>query len=247
MTILPNKPPATVLHMPPIGPAPEAKAGYIVVIVPVVDKPHYLFMHTLTSMFYFCGRLQLPILLVTQMGSAIPKVRNLAMNYVETEVEQKLKIKVDWILHLDSDMVIPEYLLPALLRHNKDIVGCTYVRRTKPFDCLGKTLENKMTQTGDEILHEMAGLPTGCLLVRREVFSKLKKPYFRMPWREESEIGANDQFEWGEDYTFCASARAAGYKIWLDVQLSKLVGHMSERPLYPEKDDWPDLKEAVNG
>lgn len=238
----------TLLHMPPIGSIPKATAPYTVVIVPCVDKPHFLFLHSLTSMFYFCGKLGLNVLLVCQMGSAVQKVRNLAMEYVERDVEKKRGISIDNILWLDSDMTFPEYLLPALLRHNKEIIGCTYVRRTKPFDCLGKTLAAKPTETKEsDVLIEMAGLPTGCLLVRREVFKSLKKPYFRMPWREESEIGADDHQEFGEDYAFCAAARSVGYSVWLEVQLSKLVGHVSEKVLYPEEDSWPDLREAANG
>lgn len=235
----------TILHMPPVGGKPNVQPEYIAVIVPCLDKPHMLFTHSLTSMFYFCGKLSIPAFFIFQSGSAIQKVRNLAMAYLEKEVEPKFKIS--HTLWLDSDVVFPKYLLPALLRHDKDIVGCSYVRRTKPFDVLGKTLENKPKEVGEELLVEMSGLPTGCLLVKRDVYRKLKKPYFRMIAREESSIGANDEFEWGEDYYFCSAARTAGYQVWLDVQLTKLVGHVSERPLYPEEDSWPELREAANG
>lgn len=223
--------------------APEK---YLAICIPCIDKPHMVFSKSLSGLMYMLGIHKVRALTIHESGSAIHKVRNNLIGNV-SKIEAENNLEVEWVLFLDSDMEFPPDLLFKLMAHQKDIIGCTYVRRSVPFDCLGKTLENKPQETGSQTLIEMAGMPTGCLLIKRSIFKTLKKPYFFFPWKEESEIGANDDTSFGEDYAFCAKARAAGHSIWLDAQLSKQVGHVSEKTLFPEQDSWPALKEAVNG
>ena len=58
------------------------------------------------------------------------------------------------------------------------------------------------------------------MLTRMSVFDRLAKPWFQMPVFGE-EVG-------GEDYFFCDAARAAGYKIWMDTDLSLMLAHWGE-------------------
>lgn len=128
------------------------------------------------------------------------------------------------IMFLDSDMKFPSDTVAKLLAHDLDIVGATYVRRGPPFDNLGKALAGARA-SADTGLVEMELIPTGCLLVRMSVFDALRRPYFRFEADESAGILR------GEDYTFSNSARAAGYRLWCDVDISKELGHMYQYAL----------------
>jgi hypothetical protein len=182
--------------------------------------------------------------LINTKGSIIPKSRN-------TLVAQAQAMKMDYLLFLDSDMMFPQHTLARLLAHDKDIVGAAYVQRVKPYALLAKILgrDRQLVQSG---IHEVAGLPTGCLLIKMDVFDKLKKPYFRTPAIEEGQTlrealaattdgdAIAEQFQHlcvddgmpkilGEDYYFCAAARAAGFQIWMDIDLTYQVEHVGEK------------------
>lgn len=209
----------------------------IAICIPCMDKPNMLFSQALATLMYQCGKYGTPIALIHQGGSLITRARNQLIEKVQ-EFE-KDGTAFSHIFFLDSDMVFPPMTLHWLLSHDKDIVGCTYVRRSWPFDVHGKTLDAKPRDLNGESLVEVAGLPTGVLLIKRRVFDQFKRPIFRTLVNEEKGI------EYGEDYVFCAMARAAGFKIWLDAEVSKQIGHVAERTLYPEEDSWPDHREEL--
>jgi hypothetical protein len=245
----------TILHMPTKGAAPISIPPHIAICVPTVDSTvHFRFAQSLNMIHYFCGVKGIHLVSMNQNGSAIAKQRNLCIDWIEDEVETKQRVPISHVLFLDSDMVIPHYVVAALLAHDKDIVGASYVRRNAPFDVLGRTLNSetkdaKPIDTSDPstpALVPMAAMPTGCLLIKRNVFRTLRRPYFFFAFKEESAPGKRDHREYGEDYGFCSKARAYGYQVWLDVELTKHIGHVSERVLFPEEDSYPDLKEAAN-
>jgi hypothetical protein len=124
------------------------------------------------------------------------------------------------LLFLDTDMIFPADTLTRLLSHDKDIVGAGYSQRMPPFHPL------TVTEDGEHI-HIAAGmrkvrlLPTGCMLVRTAVFSMLTKPYFNL-------VAEGEQLR-GEDYYFCERARAAGFEIWCDGDLSSQIGHIGQK------------------
>lgn len=222
----------------PVLEAASAKPQHVAICVPCVDKPHLEFARCLAMMFYQNGVQRLPTAVVTSGGSIISKTRNNCIAAVE-DMESKQGIEFSHIFFLDSDMTFPDYVLLALLKHQKDIVGCTYVRRTPPYDVHGKALRGR-TEIHEGLL-EVAGLPTGCLLIKREIFRALRRPYFRFPFKEESSPGAGDHFEIGEDYAFCQAARHEGRSVWLDAGMSKLIGHVGEQVLYPDRVHWPEV------
>lgn len=220
---------------------PSPSDPHVAICIPCMDKPHIHFSQSLATMLYQCGKMGTPLALIHQGGSLITRARNQCIEQIENFEKQGTRF--DYIFFLDSDMVFPAYTLHALMQHQKDIIGCTYVRRSAPFDVHGKTLENRPISTEGQTLIEMSGMPTGCLLIKREVFHKLKRPFFRMAVREETP--ERPAVEFGEDYVFCAMAREQGFSIWLEVELSKKVGHIAERVLYPEEDSWPEHREVL--
>ena len=155
------------------------------------------------------------IALIGTEGSLIVNNRNLL-------VSQAKRVGADWLMFLDADMTFPAFALHRLLSHGVDIVGCTYLRRVQPFQPIG--LWAPGTELRTDRLTEVLGLPAGCMLIRMSVFDKLREPYFRTP-AFEAEDGKPARTQ-GEDYYFCESARAAGFKVWLDAALSTELGHI---------------------
>ncbi|GAC1629800.1 MAG: hypothetical protein NVS9B10_21510 [Nevskia sp.] len=198
------------------GTEPEP-ASRIAICIPSTDLVHADFAMCLCALTYL--RIPAGLVLINNKGSILPQNRNKG-------VEEALNLDVSHILFLDSDMVFPPDTLARLLQHDRDIVGCTYARRFPPHLTLGQPLDG-LTLEASGGLHEVAALPTGVLLVRSTVFARLRRPYFRFETVEEAE-GIAPAIN-GEDYVFCRLAREAGFRIWLDVDLSMLIGHLGQQ------------------
>jgi hypothetical protein len=137
-----------------------------------------------------------------------------------------LNAKATHVMFVDSDMTFPANVIDRLLSWGKEIVGATYVKRSPDHEvvCRNSFLVAGDLQSGKELV-EMLAMPTGMLLIEAGVFSKLKKPWFRMDYVEECEQHP-DGLEIGEDVYFCREARKVGVRAWCDVPLSKVVGHL---------------------
>jgi hypothetical protein len=129
-------------------------------------------------------------------------------------------MKATHLMFFDTDMIFPADALTRLLPHNKDIVGATYSKRMPPFHPLAVNEEGQQANFVKG-LHRVKSMPTGCLLISTNVFNKLSKPYFNL-------VAEGDQLR-GEDYYFCEKARAAGFEIWCDGNLSAELGHIGQK------------------
>lgn len=178
---------------------------------PSGDRVHADFALSLSGLcLYMRG---LDIVVVNPKSSIVAVARN-------NGVERAQKHQAGYLLFLDSDMTFPPNTLARLLGHGKDIVGALYTKRLPPYEILGTPLPGaKATENG---LAEMQRIPTGCLLISMRVFDKLERPYFH--------FGINETTRnlLGEDYAFCDDARAAGFSIWADMNLSREIGHIGE-------------------
>ena len=137
----------------------------------------------------------------------------------------------------------------------KDIVGAAYVRRSPPHELLVKPLPGAGAQTLAGGLHEVALVPTGCLLVRASVFHDLQRPWFESPSVRSPEQLPEALRDYvapyalpaiiGEDTWFCATARAAGFKVWLDVDLTRDIGHIGEHTFTVQTHDTEEAARAA--
>lgn len=183
----------------------------VTIAIPSRDFVHTNFVFSLISLVMCSG----PVYIANIRSSILPVSRSIL-------VERAQANKSDYILFLDSDMVFPPDALKRLLAHDKDIVCATYCRREGATEPMGCTVEWDGINSNATGLIEGGRLPTGCMLIRMLVFDKMDKPYFRWGINEgKSEIV-------GEDVEFCDRARALGYKVWVDMDLSKQVGHIGE-------------------
>ncbi len=73
-------------------------------------------------------------------------------------------------------------------------------------------------QVGELI--KCAGVATGFLLIKLDVFKTLAKPYFFYSHKEDGSL------EYGEDMYFCMKARQAGFDIWIDSTIK--VAHIGD-------------------
>ncbi len=132
----------------------------------------------------------------------------------------------DYIWWVDSDMKFPVDAPLKLLQHNKDIVGVNYRRRRFPnptFTGLMGDVGNfteLVTDDNSPPMQEVDVLPHGMVLIKREVYTKVPHPHYLQEYIPEKEV------EIGEDIYFFKKARANGYTVWCDHNLSKECAHI---------------------
>ena len=138
-------------------------------------------------------------------------------------VEHALEIGYDYILWVDSDMILPKDTLLKLMAHNKDIVSGVYSYKVLHAEnCVAKRFIPTEEDTYEDIsikeiretngLIEIDGIGFGCVLTKVSIFKDIEKPYFKY------------EPDMGEDIYFCRKAQKAGYKIYLDTSI--LAGHV---------------------
>lgn len=140
-------------------------------------------------------------------------------------VREALESECTHILFLDDDMMFPMNTFAAMLNADKDIIAANCVTKEFP----PRTTANKIgggkvyTTRKATGLEEVESVGTAVMMTKREVFEALEKPYFDNEW-----IDAEENKFTGEDRYFCHKAREAGFKIWIDHDLSKEVKHIGE-------------------
>lgn len=136
-------------------------------------------------------------------------------------VQKALDSGADQIFFIDSDLVFPSDALDRLMKHDVPIVAATYMKRKLPEMVLGVPFEElTASMTG---LKPMRRMPIGFSLISAEVFEKVNPPWFPVTW---DPVVAEHT---SEDYNFCDSARAAGYELLVDLDLSHEMGHIGTR------------------
>lgn len=135
------------------------------------------------------------------------------------------------VLFVDSDTVPPMEALDDLLAHELDIVSAVtpilhYDRENDKFSTMDNcfTHQDKDEKTGEvlktHVVKRLTGLQkiwrcgASCLLVKREVFEKLEKPFFKFDHNEDGTETTRS-----EDLYFCDKAREAGFEIYADTSI----------------------------
>lgn len=145
-----------------------------------------------------------------EMGAEINIITGFLVDFARNQaVRRLLEGKKKYILFVDSD-TIPEIDAPQkLLKANKDVVGGIYNLVVDG----GIHGEIKIKPSADVVgydLQKVERIATGILLIKRDVFNKIKEPWFEFVWDEKHTKYI------GEDYSFCDKAKQAGIEIWCD-------------------------------
>lgn len=128
-----------------------------------------------------------------------------------------LAMGADYVLMVDSDVLLPPDALASLLGHGKEVVLGYYQRKGAGGDTdivrLGAasaddvlTLDELSAAAADRSLLEVDAGGMGCALVSTDVFRRLGDPWFEFT-------------SVSEDYEFCRRCRAAGIGVFVDVRL----------------------------
>ena len=146
------------------------------------------------------------------------------LNQREKLIEEAKNINSDYVLWLDSDIVFPSTTALRLLEHDKDIVGCNYLKRTNPLKPVAyKNIgdwDSFLPLKVEEELVEVEGVGMGCLLMKTNIFNQIPKPYFEFTYNEQS----NDWL--GEDFNVLKKFRDIGHKVYIDTLLSVEIKHL---------------------
>ena len=156
--------------------------------------------------------------LINERGSLIAYQR-------ENLAEQALESEATHFLWLDSDMRFPPNLSHLLFKHDLPIVACNYVKRKIPAMPNSKDLNGKLIATNRDSrgLVEAISAGFGVVLMKREVFEKVPKPWFDQVWFEKD--GKLEMM--GEDVFFFQKARkVAGIPLYVDHSASQKISHI---------------------
>jgi choline kinase len=187
------------------------------ILVPTKDLVHSQFTYSLTQLIKTTSESGIDVYVFFDSSTIL-------LNQREKLIEQAKEIKSDYVLWLDSDMVFPSTTALRLLNHKKDIVGCNYMKRCIPQKPVAytnvKDWDSWVPMKPQEDLVKVEGVGMGCLLMKTNVFKKLKKPYFEFIYKEETK-------DWyGEDFNLLEKLRNNGYSVYIDTILSMDIKHL---------------------
>jgi hypothetical protein len=194
--------------------------NYIAVCTPARDMVHTMYSYDLVNMVaYHTINTNDAVSLKISQGTLI--------------ANQRAELSLDamgegctHILFIDSDMRFPQDMIGRLVKHDLDIVATNCARRRMPTGPTAQLYkengERELVWTMPEStgLQEVGSVGMGVMLIKREVFEALAEPWFETPWR------VDKRGYIGEDVFFCQKAAAAGFKIWIDHDVSKEIGHI---------------------
>lgn len=132
-----------------------------------------------------------------------------------------LESEMDYLLQIDSDIVPPKNII-EMVNNNVDFCSAD-IQTCKGQEIIKLALEK--TETGDEYriiknlkngLNKVDATGTGCCLISRKVFEKLKPPYYKFIFDEEGLCIK------GEDFHFCDSIKELGFDIYFDTSFKCL-------------------------
>ena len=198
----------------------EQDVNYIAVCTPARDMVHANYTFCLVNMVaYHTINTPDAVALKINQGTLIQNQRaDLCL--------EAMREGCTHVLFIDSDMTFPQDMVQRLLAHDKDIVATNCARRRMP---TGPTAQKTLPDGSRELIYtmpdstgleEVESIGMGVMLIKRKVFESLSEPWFETPWRTDKRGYI------GEDVFFCRKAAAAGFKIYIDHDVSKEIGHI---------------------
>ena len=132
------------------------------------------------------------------------------------------------LFFVDADIGWEPWHLLVLLNRDKDVIGGLYPMKTMPIKWVVNGFEG--AEEGPDGLQEVSKAGTGFLLMKKNVFEKLKlHPAVK---QYKNDIGLDPKYDqhlktyfdtavrqnryYSEDWTFCENYRDIGGKIWVD-------------------------------
>ncbi len=178
------------------------------ICVPAGDKVHTVFAKSLANLTSRLTKLSIDWNLHIVSSSVVCESRTQL-------AKEALGSDATHLLWLDSDMYFPASVVLDLLSHKKDIVAATYSTRYAPYRTVAFTNPNDTNERLDisNGLHKVWAVGMGCMLVTRQVFEDLPKPWFAHEYNKTLDTHS------GEDIYFCNQAMHHGYEVYVDADI----------------------------
>jgi len=162
--------------------------------------------------------------IVARQGSSIGYTRNSLINDLASiKICQTPAKGYDYFLMVDSDISFTLDDVLRLISHEKSICCAPYTMHSNPklysvgYFKTGKPgFIDTMASVSVTGFHRVDWSGAGFMLIKREVFSKMRYPWYR---HNMVKISETEQDETGEDIGFCMGARNAGIDIWCDFDI----------------------------
>jgi hypothetical protein len=127
------------------------------------------------------------------------------------------------VMFIDSDITFEPQHVTKLLDHNEDIVGAAYSKRVSPFITTAwYNIDHWDTWVRvrdiDADLVQVDAIALGFCLIKTAVFDQLQLPWFQLGFY-------NGQYT-GEDIEFFRTVKNSEIPVWLDVNVTKELGHL---------------------
>lgn len=148
---------------------------------------------------------------------------DLARNFI---VDTFLNTDYDYLMMVDDDTVPPMIALDMVEQGRPFMAGVTYIFQTgelvlNAFTVPDPTKKGVVPLRGVEFtgLQEVDSVGTACVLIRRDVFSQIERPFFstELSFDKASKLQ-------GEDLYFCEKLKKAGIPVVVDTNV--ICGHM---------------------
>ncbi len=126
------------------------------------------------------------------------------------------------MLMIDDDMTFQQDFAKRLLNHDVDVVGgLAFKRREGYHPCVYRKKDGEYIPIIPKIFQEVDVVGSGGILIKMEVFKKLKFPWFETYYDKKGQL-------WSVDFDFCIKAKKAGFKIFCDPDAE--MGHLGDAP-----------------
>jgi len=195
----------------------NSKPTKMAILVPTRDTVHSQFAYCLAQLIKTTSEVGIDTYLFFDSSTIL-------LNQREKLIENAKDIKCDYVLWLDSDMMFPSTTALRLLAHNKDIVACNYMKRSKPLKTVAYTdlrnWDSWLPLEPKDDLIKVEGVGMGCMLMKTEIFNSLQKPYFEFTYK-------GDTQDWyGEDFMLLTKLRLNEFNVYIDTILSMDIKHL---------------------
>lgn len=127
------------------------------------------------------------------------------------------------VMFIDSDITFSASCVTALIEQDEEIVGAAYSKRAPPFITTAwYSIDNwdtwVRTNEVDETLIQVDCMALGFCLIKVDVFDRIEQPWFQLGFY-------NGQYT-GEDIEFFRKVKEANIPVWLDIEVTKALGHL---------------------
>jgi hypothetical protein len=141
-----------------------------------------------------------------------------------------IELGVTHMLWIDSDMEFPSDMLLRFLKRDEPIIGINAMNRRKPFRNTALTALDAPLVTNEHSsgLEKVWRMGFGVVWMSVEVFERMELPWFEFVWVPEVSVFM------GEDYSFFEKAKALGYELYVDHDISKGVYHLGTFAYNPQ-------------